>query len=216
MEQFKDYYAILEISRFATNTQIRAAYLKRCKECHPDKNLGTDTTKIMQDVNEAKSVLLDPVKRANFDYHYNSFKNDGNKQQQQKHTNPNSDFEKQQRTVRNRQRYEELKRRIITFKEKEQYLYNTYLDQIKKKSTQEILNSCDNWTEFSVEFIDMSINELHESRKYGLDFIYSRIKETTVNAAPVTSDPKNEKWPWWATWLIFGLVNALIKAAATK
>ena len=214
--QFKDYYAILKITRFASHTEIRAAYLKRCKECHPDKNPGKDTTKIMQDVNEAKSVLLDPAKRANFDYHYNAFKTDGNKQQQQNYTPPNSDFEKQQRTERNRQRYEELKRRIINFKEKEEYLYNTYLDQIKKKSTQEILNSCDNWTEFSVEFIDMSIYELHESRKYGLDFIYSRIKETTVNAEPVTSDAKKEQWPWWATWLIWMILSGLFRAASSK
>lgn len=214
--QFKDYYAILKITRFASHTEIRAAYLKRCKECHPDKNPGKDTTKIMQDVNEAKSVLLDPAKRANFDYHYNAFKTDGNKQQEQNHTQPNSDFEKQQRTERNKQRYEELKRRIITFKEKEQYLYNTYLDQIKKKSTQEILNNCDNWTEFSVEFIDMSINELHESRKYGLDFIYSRIKETIINAEPVTSDAKKEQWPWWATWLIWMILSGLFRAASSK
>ena len=216
MEQFKDYYAILEISRFATNTQIRAAYLKRCKECHPDKNPGKDTTKIMQDVNEAKFVLIDPVKRANFDYHYNAFKTDGNKQEQQNYTHPSSDFEKQQRTERNKQRYEELKRRIITFKENEQYLYDTYLDQIRKKSTQDILSSCDNWTAFSVEFIDMSIHELYESRKYGLDFIYSKIKEPTYNTEPIKTDPKKDEWPWWATWLMFGLVNALIKAATTK
>ena len=214
--QFKDYYAILGISRFANNTQIRAAYLKRCKEWHPDKNPGVDTTKKMQEVNEAKCVLIDPVKRANFDYQYNSFKTDSKKQQHQTYTNPSSDFEKQQRTERNRQRYEELKRRIINFKEKEQYLYDTYLDQIRKKSTQDILSSCDNWTAFSVEFIDMSIHELHESRKYGLDFIYSKIKEPTHNTEPIKTDSKKEEWPWWATWLIFGLVNALMKAATTK
>ncbi len=214
--QFKDYYAILGISRFANNTQIRAAYLKRCKEWHPDKNPGVDTTKKMQDVNEAKSVLIDPVKRANFDYHYNSFNTDSKKQQHQSYTNQSSDFEKQQRTERNKQRYEELKRRIITFKENEQYLYDTYLDQIRKKSTQDILSSCDNWTAFSVEFIDMSIHELYESRKYGLDFIYSKIKEPTYNTEPIKTDPKKDEWPWWATWLMFGLVNALIKAATTK
>ncbi len=170
----------------------------------------------MQDVNEAKSVLLDPVKRANYDYKYNSFKTDSKKQQHQTYTNPSSDFEKQQRTERNRQRYEELKRRTITFKEKEQYLYDTYLDEIRKKSTQEILSSCDNWTAFSVEFIDMSIYELHESRKYGLDFIYSKIKEPTSKTEPIKADPKKDEWPWWASWLIFGLVNEFIKAATTK
>lgn len=214
--QFKDYYAILKITRFASHTEIRAAYLIRCKECHPDKNPGRDTTKIMQDVNEAKSVLLDPAKRANFDYQYNAFKTDGNRQTQQKYTHPNSDFEKQQRTERNRQRYEELKRRIISFKEKDQYLYNAYFDHIEKESTQEILNTFKNWREFSVEFIDLSINELHESRKYGLDFIYSRIKETTVNAAPVISDEKNEKWPWWVTWLIWIILSGLFRAASSK
>ncbi len=61
---------MLKISRFATHSDIRKAYLKRCKECHPDNNPGVDTTKIMQDINEAKSLLLDPVKRANFDNHY--------------------------------------------------------------------------------------------------------------------------------------------------
>ena len=216
MEQFKDYYAILGISWFATNTQIRAAYLKRCKEWHPDKNPGVDTTKKMQDINEAKSILIDPIKRVDYDYKYNSFKTEPENQQNKTYTNQSNDNYKQERTKRNKQRYEELKIRVVSFKIKEHYLYETYFDQLKNKSTQIIFSLFENWESFSLEFIDMSIYELHESRKYGLDFIYSKIKEPTSKTEPIKADPKKDEWPWWASWLIFGLVNALIKEATTK
>jgi hypothetical protein len=49
-----------------------------------------------------------------------------------------------------------------------------------------------------------------------VDFICSKIKESIHHTEPIKTDPKKDEWPWWATWLIFGLVNALIKAAATK
>src|SRR5690554_3642123 len=55
---FKDYYAILEIDVSASQDDIKAAFKKQALRCHPDRNIGKDTTLIMQDINEAKLILL--------------------------------------------------------------------------------------------------------------------------------------------------------------
>ena len=56
---FKDYYAILEIDVTASEEDIKAAFKKQALKWHPDRNIGKDTTSIMQDINEAKLILLD-------------------------------------------------------------------------------------------------------------------------------------------------------------
>lgn len=214
--QFKDYYAILQISRFASNTEIRAAYLMRCKEWHPDKNPGTDTTKKMQDINEAKSILIDPILRANYDYKYNSFKTGPTSQQSNYYADQDTDNARQHRTKRNKLRYEELKSRVDIFKKRDQFLYETYLNQLKINSTQNILQFFENWEDYSLEFIDMAVYETHQKRKYSLDFIYSKIKEKQPKTEPITTESNNERLPWWATLLFWMLLSALIRAAGSK
>ena len=36
----KDYYKVLDVSRDATPNQIRRAYIKKARQCHPDQNPG--------------------------------------------------------------------------------------------------------------------------------------------------------------------------------
>ncbi len=63
-----DYYAILQISPNASPQDIRNAYIKLSKIHHPD--VGGDT-RIMQLINNAYSILSNPVERE----HYNSWYN---------------------------------------------------------------------------------------------------------------------------------------------
>lgn len=71
---FKDYYQILNISQTATLAEIKQAYRALSLKWHPDKNPDKDTTSIMQDINEAYSILKDSVKRQRYDKEYSRFK----------------------------------------------------------------------------------------------------------------------------------------------
>ncbi len=62
-----DYYEILGISKDADEKEIKRAYRKLAGEYHPDKNKASDADKKFKEINEAYSVLSDPVKRRNYD-----------------------------------------------------------------------------------------------------------------------------------------------------
>lgn len=64
----RDYYEILEISRTATEVEIKAAYRKLAIKHHPDKNPNDHTAEEkFKEAAEAYSVLSDPQKRAAYD-----------------------------------------------------------------------------------------------------------------------------------------------------
>ena len=65
----RDFYAILEIPRDATQDQIRQAYKKAALKWHPDKNPDNveEAQKKFQDISEAFQTLKDPEKRAIYD-----------------------------------------------------------------------------------------------------------------------------------------------------
>lgn len=64
----RDYYEILEISRTATDTEIKAAYRKLAIKHHPDKNPDDHTAEEkFKEAAEAYSVLSDAQKRAAYD-----------------------------------------------------------------------------------------------------------------------------------------------------
>ena len=65
--EFKDYYAILGISRYSTADEIRTAYRTLSKKWHPDLNPGQDVSQKMQDINEAYAILKDSVKKGRYD-----------------------------------------------------------------------------------------------------------------------------------------------------
>ncbi len=68
---FKDYYKILEVSRFATADEIKISYRNLAKKYHPDSNGGINNfTEIMQDINEAYNTLKNEEKRNNFNLIY--------------------------------------------------------------------------------------------------------------------------------------------------
>jgi curved DNA-binding protein len=64
----KDYYEILEISRGATEKDIKSAYRKLARKHHPDVNPGDKNAEDrFKELSEAFAVLSDPEKRAKYD-----------------------------------------------------------------------------------------------------------------------------------------------------
>ncbi len=64
----KDYYAILGISSQCSPDEVRTAYRKLALQWHPDRNPGNpDSTERFKEISEAYGVLIDPVKREQYD-----------------------------------------------------------------------------------------------------------------------------------------------------
>lgn len=65
---FKDYYAILGVSKTATPEEIKRTYRKLARKYHPDLNPGDkDAETKFKELNEANEVLSDPEKRQKYD-----------------------------------------------------------------------------------------------------------------------------------------------------
>ncbi|AFV77070.1 DnaJ-class molecular chaperone with C-terminal Zn finger domain [Thermus oshimai JL-2] len=64
----KDYYAILGVSREATQEEIKRAYRQLALKYHPDRNPGDKAAEErFKEINEAYAVLSDPERRAQYD-----------------------------------------------------------------------------------------------------------------------------------------------------
>ena len=69
----KDYYKILDISRSASDYEIKKAYKRLAMLHHPDRHATADDSvkkeeeRIFKDISEAYSVLSDPQKKARYD-----------------------------------------------------------------------------------------------------------------------------------------------------
>ncbi len=69
MNQKRDYYEVLGVSREATDQEIKSAYRKLAIKFHPDKNPGSkDAEESFKEAAEAYSVLSDPEKRSRYDH----------------------------------------------------------------------------------------------------------------------------------------------------
>jgi DnaJ-class molecular chaperone len=66
--EFKDYYAVLGVTKTASEDEIKRAYRKLARKYHPDLNPGDKTAEAkFKDLNEANEVLGDPDKRKKYD-----------------------------------------------------------------------------------------------------------------------------------------------------
>jgi DnaJ-class molecular chaperone len=65
---FKDYYAVLGVSKTATEKEIKQAFRKLARKHHPDVNPGDRAAEAkFKEINEANEVLSDPEKRRKYD-----------------------------------------------------------------------------------------------------------------------------------------------------
>ena len=68
MAEKRDYYEVLGIQKGATEEEIKKAYRKKARECHPDLHPDDPSyVEKFQEINEANEVLSDPQKRARYD-----------------------------------------------------------------------------------------------------------------------------------------------------
>ncbi|MCD1146852.1 molecular chaperone DnaJ [Peptoniphilus sp. KCTC 25270] len=64
----RDFYELLEIEKTATKAEIKKAYRKKAKQCHPDLHPGDEEAeRTFKEVNFAYEVLSDEQKRKTYD-----------------------------------------------------------------------------------------------------------------------------------------------------
>jgi molecular chaperone DnaJ len=67
MDEKRDYYEILELSRDATADDIRRAYRRLAKQYHPDVNKDPSAEDRFKQINEAYAVLSDEERKSAYD-----------------------------------------------------------------------------------------------------------------------------------------------------
>ncbi|EDN66495.1 curved DNA-binding protein [Beggiatoa sp. PS] len=65
--EYKDYYKILDISRNASQDEIKRAYRKKARKYHPDVSHEKNAEQQFKEIGEAYEVLKDTEKRAAYD-----------------------------------------------------------------------------------------------------------------------------------------------------
>jgi len=127
---FTDYYSLLHISELATPDEIIKAYKGESLRWHPDRNPGIDTKIKMQDINEAKRILLQKELRDEYNLEYRQYKQasaTGLKNKQNSHAG--------------------------SMKEKGRYI-------LSGKTDDQLLKTCANAARFTFEYIHAVLTEL--------------------------------------------------------
>ena len=66
----QDYYSLLEVQADASDKEIKIAYRKKIRKYHPDVNKNKEAEKIAKLLNQAYTILSDPIKRQEYDLQF--------------------------------------------------------------------------------------------------------------------------------------------------
>ena len=209
MQKFKDHYAILKISRDATFKEIKAAYKRQCLEWHPDRNPGLNTNKMMQEINEAKRVLSNPITREKYNQEYYYFKEQirqkqqSGKEKQQKRTNNEWQEQRQQSQNKAKEKfYEENKDSL-----EDEFLNEVFDKQIKLKTDKELIDICLCASEYHPVFVHKIVMEL-KRRNYAIEAINDFLNQK--QDAPLEEKSRATHWRYFfRLYLIFCVFNIL-------
>lgn len=67
IKKCKDYYDVLEVTKEATDTDIKKAYKKLALQLHPDKNKAPGSVEAFKAIGNAVAILTDAEKRKSYD-----------------------------------------------------------------------------------------------------------------------------------------------------
>lgn len=173
-----DYYSILQVQPSASAYDIQMAYRRMAIRWHPDHNPGIDTNDMMQKINVAKSILLDPIKRRDYDrlYFHEHFA-----------------LQEFQNTFTN------IKERVYRVKVENCFMYNQYTNAIYCKNDFELIDALRRSNNYQSQFIDMVIVELHEIRNYSL----SELKVMLNTCSFESEVAGSHKMFWKIYWMIY-------------
>ena len=74
MNDYINYYDLLDIKKDATSDEIKSAYRNLAKKWHPDLNKDQKAPEMARKINEAKEILLDEEKRKEYDLYLDNYK----------------------------------------------------------------------------------------------------------------------------------------------
>ncbi len=149
---FPDYYSVLEIQPSSTKEEIKSAYKNQAKKWHPDKNHGKDTTKKMQEINEAYLILNDDEAKYRYDIEYTRFINSQNAKKKAEEKKQEKRQSEQTQSQQSKQTEEEQKHESS---EDKSYKFDDetlkrWMDNAKKQAAENI-------KDMIIEFRDSSI-----------------------------------------------------------
>jgi len=148
---FVDYYAILEISQTATKAEIKSAFKRQAVKWHPDKNPGKDTTKKMQEINEASLILNDDEARVRYDREYLRFRmfQEQTKKEKEQQGQKKHEEEKRAGQKQSEKKTERQKKENATFQFDDELL-KKWMENARKQAIRNV-------HEMVVEFRDSSV-----------------------------------------------------------